>query len=81
MTSYLERLAKENPDLVTLRNVGLTEEGRPLFLIKVGKSPQGDLTRAIWIDAGNLDLEIRVTWCFTFGLGSNRVMTWDQLSF
>jgi len=49
---WLEGLAAENPDFVTLEDMGSSHEGRKLLMLKVGTSPQGAETRAIFVDGG-----------------------------
>ncbi len=50
--AYLEKQAKLHPEFVRLTNQGHTEEGRKLMLIKIGISPKGESTPAMWLDSG-----------------------------
>jgi len=52
ITPWLEKIAADNPDFVTLTDMGRSHEGRKLLMLKVGKSPRGSDTRAVWIDGG-----------------------------
>jgi hypothetical protein len=48
--ALLQRLAAEHPDLVRLQRLGSSAEGRPLYVVVVGRDP--DRARpALWIDA------------------------------
>eukprot|EP00095_Tigriopus_kingsejongensis_P000349 maker-scaffold1125_size61249-snap-gene-0.11 protein:Tk00349 transcript:maker-scaffold1125_size61249-snap-gene-0.11-mRNA-1 annotation:"carboxypeptidase b" len=49
---HLSALENANPGVVRNQQIGVTHEKRPLILTTVGRSPQGNETRAIWIDAG-----------------------------
>ena len=48
----MEELAEDNPDLITLTNMGRSHEGRKILMLKVGTSPRGAETRAVWVDGG-----------------------------
>ncbi len=48
----MDQLARENPNLVSVADVGKTHEDRRIVLMKVGTSPEKDRTKAVWIDAG-----------------------------
>ena len=52
MMGHLDRIAAENPDFIKLTEEGTTHEGRRLVMLKIGTSPKGSDTRAVWIDAG-----------------------------
>ncbi len=52
MEKHLMRIADDNPEFVKLSVEGMTEEGRSLYLMKIGRSPLGDDTRAVFIDGG-----------------------------
>ncbi|KAM9321357.1 carboxypeptidase B-like [Gastrophryne carolinensis] len=43
-------IAAQNPDLVSRSQIGSSYEGRPIYLLKVGKSGEGK--RAVFIDCG-----------------------------
>lgn len=51
---YLDELAAAHPEFVTLSQRGKTHQNRKLMMVKIGTDPEGDSTRAVWIDAGNL---------------------------
>ena len=48
----MELLAEDNPSFVTLTNLGSSHQGRKILMLKVGTSPRGDQTRAVWVDGG-----------------------------
>jgi len=48
----MEQLAADNPDFVTLTDMGRSHEDRKLLMLKVGRSPRGSQTRAVWVDGG-----------------------------
>ena len=48
----MEDLAKDNPDFITLTDMGRSHEGRKILMLKVGTSPRGSETRAVWVDGG-----------------------------
>ena len=48
----MEDLAKDNPDFITLTDMGRSHEGRKILMLKVGTSPKGAETRAVWVDGG-----------------------------
>jgi len=50
--AWMEQLAADNPDFVTLTNMGTSHEGRKILLMKIGRSPRGADTRAVWVDGG-----------------------------
>ncbi|GLH14706.1 Zinc carboxypeptidase A 1 [Gryllus bimaculatus] len=50
--AYLEDLAAQYPDLVTLLSAGSSQEGRDLKLVKISNSNGRSGKRAIFIDAG-----------------------------
>ena len=57
MEVYLYQVAQNYSDLVELSVEGQTEEGRPIYLLKIGGEDDGPLTSpsataAIFIDAG-----------------------------
>ena len=49
---YLEGLANDHPEFVNMTVEAKTAENRNLMLLKIGTSPKGSETPAIWIDAG-----------------------------
>lgn len=52
LTRIVHGWAQAFPELVYLRSIGKTTEGRDLWLLSIGKSPKGD-GPAVWID-GNM---------------------------
>ena len=48
---YLECLNREHHDKVSVFDIGRSTEGRPLKVIKIGRS-NGQVKPAIWIDGG-----------------------------
>ena len=48
----MEDLAEANPDFITLTDMGKSHEGRKILMLKVGTSPRGSDTRAVWVDGG-----------------------------
>src|SRR4051812_13316315 len=52
LTSLLQSWAQAHPDLVRLRSIGKSGEGRELWLLVVGKNPD-EPRPALWID-GNM---------------------------
>jgi len=52
IVSWMEQLAADNPEFITLTNMGTSHEGRKILMMKIGKSPRGSDTRAVWIDGG-----------------------------
>ena len=52
IVSWMEELAKDNPDFITLTDMGKSHEGRKILMLKVGTSPRGSETRAVWVDGG-----------------------------
>ena len=55
--SYVENLAKDYPEIVQLSYIGDSVEGRKIPLLKIGNTPFGEKTRAVWFDAGNAHLD------------------------
>ena len=55
---YLQNLARDHPDFVKRSVKGQTIEGRNITVMKIGTSPSGDETRAVWFDAGNTRISI-----------------------
>ena len=55
---YLQNLARDYPDFVKRSVKGQTVEGRNITVMKIGTSPSGDKTRAVWFDAGNTWISI-----------------------
>jgi len=49
---WMEDLAAANPDFTELVDMGRSVEGRKMYMMKVGRSPLGDKTRAVWVDGG-----------------------------
>jgi len=49
---WMEKLAADNPSFITLTNMGSSHEERKILMLKVGNSPRGSETRAVWIDGG-----------------------------
>jgi len=49
---WMEQLAKDNPDIVTSTELGRSHEDRKILMFKIGRSPLGKNTRAVWIDGG-----------------------------
>ena len=57
MEDYLKQVAQNHSDLVKVAVEGLTEEGRPIYLLKIGGGDDDPLTSTstmatIFIDAG-----------------------------
>ena len=52
IVTWMEDLAKDNPDIITLTDMGKSHEGRKILMLKVGTSPRGSGTRAVWVDGG-----------------------------
>ena len=50
--TWLEELAENKPNFVTLTEMGKSHEGRKILMLKVGTSPRGSETRAVWVDGG-----------------------------
>jgi len=50
--SWMEDIARENPSFTQLIDMGRSVENRVLYALKIGKSPLGNETRAVWIDGG-----------------------------
>ncbi|RCN27768.1 hypothetical protein ANCCAN_26495, partial [Ancylostoma caninum] len=50
MVEFMQLLAKQHPDLVTLLNVSKTFEGRPMYGVKISSSYR--FKPAIFVDAG-----------------------------
>merc|ERR1719400_1721499 len=48
----MEGLAQANPDFIKLTDMGKSHEGRKILMLKVGTSPRGSDTRAVWVDGG-----------------------------
>ena len=53
---YLEEVAEKHNDWVQLSVEGWTQEGRPLYLLQLGKPEEGASSdrRYVYIDAGRL---------------------------
>ena len=65
---WMEKLATDNPSFITLTNMGRLDtmyfsrellficssshEDRKILMLKVGNSPRGSDTRAVWVDGG-----------------------------
>jgi len=49
---WMEKLAADNPSFVSLTDMGRSHEDRKILMLKVGNSPRGDETRAVWVDGG-----------------------------
>ncbi|KAF2888362.1 hypothetical protein ILUMI_17811, partial [Ignelater luminosus] len=53
MQNYLKRLAKENPEIVTLENYGLSYEKRNLTLLRISKKNEHNISKPlIFVDSG-----------------------------
>lgn len=52
IVAWMEELATANPGFVQLIDMGRSVEGRKILALKIGLSPLGAKTRAIWIDGG-----------------------------
>jgi murein tripeptide amidase MpaA len=50
--SYLEGLARDYPNLVTIENIGTTYENRRMLVAKIGTKNTTKVKPAIWIDSG-----------------------------
>ena len=50
--AYLQQKAKEYPGFVTMSIKGKTTENRNMIVMKLGNSPKGSETPAVWFDAG-----------------------------
>jgi len=50
--AWIDQLAADNPSVVTLTELGKSHENRRIVMAKIGRSPRGDETRAVWIDGG-----------------------------
>ncbi|XP_030072038.1 carboxypeptidase B [Microcaecilia unicolor] len=50
IAAWTASIAAENPDLVSRSQIGTTYEGRPMYLLKVGKS--GSSKNAVFMDCG-----------------------------
>ena len=59
IVSWMEQLAADNPSFVSVENLGESHEGRKILLLKVGTSPRGAQTRAVWVDGGIHAREVR----------------------
>lgn len=51
IVKWMEGLA-DNNEFVTLEEMGRSHENRSILMLKVGKSPAGNSTRAVWVDGG-----------------------------
>ena len=49
---WMEKTALAHPTFTKLIDMGRSVEGRKLYVLKIGMSPLGDNTRAVWIDGG-----------------------------
>lgn len=45
-------LAAAHPTFIRLLDMGRTSENRKLYALMIGRSPQGNNTRAVWVDGG-----------------------------
>ena len=52
MRDYLQKIADDYPEFVKMSVKGKTKENRDIIVLKLGNSPNGTDTRAIWFDAG-----------------------------
>ena len=52
IVSWMEKLAEDHPGFITLTDMGRSHEGRKILMLKVGTSPRGAETRAVWVDGG-----------------------------
>ena len=59
IVSWMEQLAADNPSFVSLENLGNSHQDRKILMLKVGTSPRGDQTRAVWVDGGIHAREVR----------------------
>merc|ERR1719392_500327 len=50
--AWLDQLAADNPSVIKLTELGVSHENRKILMMKIGRSPRGDETRAVWIDGG-----------------------------
>jgi len=50
--AWMKKLVDENPSFMSLINMGSSVEGREILAVKIGKSPLGDKTRAVWLEGG-----------------------------
>jgi len=52
IVAWIDQLAADNPSVVTLTELGKSHEDRRIVMVKIGRSPRGAETRAVWIDGG-----------------------------
>jgi len=52
IVAWLDQLAADNPSVITLTELGRSHENRRIIMAKIGRSPRGEDTRAVWIDGG-----------------------------
>ncbi|XP_023335396.1 carboxypeptidase B isoform X2 [Eurytemora carolleeae] len=52
IVKWMRKTVKDNPSFTTLIRMGRSVEGRGIFGLKIGSSPLGTETRALWIDGG-----------------------------
>merc|ERR1712107_903078 len=52
IVAWIDQLAADNPSVVTLTELGKSHEDRRIVMLKIGRSPRGAETRAVWIDGG-----------------------------
>jgi len=50
--AWIEEIAVAHPDIVTVTDLGRSHEDRKILMVKIGRSPLGPSTRAVWIDGG-----------------------------
>ena len=49
---WMEGIAIANPSFTELINMGTSVQGRKMYALKIGLSPLGKNTRAVWVDGG-----------------------------
>lgn len=52
INNFIEKVARKNPDLVSLISIGKTVEKRDMKLIKIGANHKSNTKPIIWLDAG-----------------------------
>ena len=62
---YVQKIADDYPDFVDMSVKGKTKEDRDIIVLKLGNSPDGNDTRAIWFDAGRNEKQSLIYLIFT----------------
>lgn len=54
--TFVDRMAEDYPDLATVEQYGVSGQGRPLNVIKIGRNSTGGSKPAFFLDGGKIEI-------------------------